>query len=106
VRAPVRKALRDVARGRGWPTCVHPTTAQALIDVESSRNPHAISLVGGALLRQPVSADEAVTTARQQQASGWDYSAGLAQINRRNFQRLGLDERSIFTATNIAWTAK
>lgn len=69
---------------------VHPATAKALIEVESARNPHAIGVVGGALNRQPKTRSQAKATARLLQTNGWDFSVGLAQINRRNFARLGL----------------
>lgn len=75
---------------------VHPSTALALVAVESSFNPHAIGVVGGALERQPRSRTEALATARSLQAKGWDYSVGLAQINRRNFKRLGITDSTAF----------
>lgn len=75
---------------------VHPATASALVSVESAFNPHAIGVVGGALVRQPRSRAEAIATARSLQANGWNYSVGLAQINARNFVRLGLDLASAF----------
>jgi type IV secretion system protein VirB1 len=79
---------------------VHPATAHALIRVESGRNPHAIGVVAGALVRQPTSQREAIVTAEQLRADGWNYSVGLAQINQRNFDRLGLDNRSAFDPCN------
>lgn len=75
---------------------VHPATASALVSVESAFNPHAIGVVGGALERQPRSRAEAIATARSLQANGWSYSVGLAQINSRNFERLGLEVASAF----------
>jgi len=75
---------------------VHVDTAQALVQVESGFNPWAIGVVGGALLRQPGSRAEALATARALQAQGWDFSVGLAQINARNFARLGLTLESAF----------
>ncbi len=75
---------------------VHASTAHALVAVESSFNPHAIGVVGGALDRQPRSRAEALATARQLQATGWNFSAGLAQINVRNFDRLGLNANTAF----------
>lgn len=69
---------------------VHANTAAALVAVESGSNPHAIGVVGGALVRQPRNAGEALATARALQADGWDFSVGLAQINVRNLPRLGL----------------
>lgn len=81
---------------------VHPTTAGALIEVESQRNPNAIGVVGGALTRQPKTRSQALATARALQAQGWDFSVGLAQINQRNFARLGLTLESAFDpCTNL-----
>jgi type IV secretion system protein VirB1 len=69
---------------------VHASTAQALITVESGFNPYAIGVVGGVLDRQPRNRAEALATADHLQAAGWNFSVGLAQINARNFERLGL----------------
>ena len=69
---------------------VHPATAQALVSVESSFNPYAIGVVGGALLHQPRNRPEALATIDALQAAGWNYSVGLGQINVANFARLGL----------------
>jgi type IV secretion system protein VirB1 len=71
-------------------------TARALIHTESTSNPHAIGVVGGALDRQPRRHAEAVATAKALQAGGWNFSVGLAQINFRNLDRLGLDLASAF----------
>jgi type IV secretion system protein VirB1 len=75
---------------------VQASTAQALVTVESGRNPYAIGVVGAALDRQPRSRAEAVATARKLRADGWNFSAGLAQINVRNWAALGLDETQAF----------
>jgi type IV secretion system protein VirB1 len=75
---------------------VHPDTAHALVTVESSLNPHAIGVVGGALDRQPRHLAEALATTKSLSAQGWNYSAGLAQINVRNFERLGMTDRIAF----------
>jgi type IV secretion system protein VirB1 len=81
---------------------VHPTTAAALVTVESAGNPHAIGVVGGALQRQPSSRREAIATARALEAAGWNFSVGLGQINRHNFSRLGLTLESAFEpCTNL-----
>lgn len=69
---------------------VHPATVQALVSVESSFNPYAIGVVGGALVRQPRNRAEALATIDALQAAGWNYSVGLGQINVANFARLGL----------------
>ena len=75
---------------------VHASTTQALVAVESSFNPHAIGVVGGALDRQPRNRAEALATASHLQANGWNFSVGLAQINVRNFERLGLTASTAF----------
>jgi type IV secretion system protein VirB1 len=75
---------------------VDAATARALVAVESHFDPHAIGVVGGVLERQPRSRVEAVATAEHLQAQGWDFSVGLAQINRRNFERLGLSTETAF----------
>ena len=77
-------------------------TSHALASVESSLNPHAIGVVGGALLRQPRHRKEALATARSLQAQGWDFSVGLAQINVRNVRRMGLRLEDAFDpCTNL-----
>jgi type IV secretion system protein VirB1 len=59
--------------------------------VESGANPFAIGVVGGRLVRQPANLDEAVATANMLEASGYNYSLGLAQVNRVNFSKYGFD---------------
>lgn len=81
---------------------IAPDTALALVQTESAGNPWAIGVVGNALTRQPRSAAEALATAEALSSQGWDYSLGLAQINRRNFERLGLTTASALDAcTNL-----
>jgi type IV secretion system protein VirB1 len=75
---------------------VHASTAQALVAVESSFNQNAIGVVGGVLDRQPRSRAEATATANHLLANGWNFSVGLAQINVKNFARLGLDTTTAF----------
>lgn len=75
---------------------VHVDTARALVATESSFNPWAIGVVGGALERQPRSRAEAVATAKALQAASWNFSVGLGQINAGNFERLGLTLESAF----------
>lgn len=69
---------------------VAPTTLAAIVRTESDFNPYAIGVVGGRLARQPASVAEAVATVRALERQGWNYSVGLAQINRSNFSRYGL----------------
>ena len=71
-------------------------TARALIQVESGGNPFAIGVVGGALVRQPATLPEALATVAALEAAGWNYSVGLVQINKRNFDRYGLSSATAF----------
>jgi len=75
---------------------VHTSTAEAIVAVESAFNPHAIGVVGGVLHHQPRNRAEALATASQLQADGWNFSVGLAQINVYNFERLGLTAATAF----------
>ena len=75
---------------------VHLDTARAIVSVESSFNPYAIGVVGGALYRQPRTRAEALATIEALQANGWNYSVGLGQINVGNFERLGLTVETAF----------
>ena len=79
---------------------VHPDTTHALVHAESGRNPHAIGVVRGQLQRQPRTAHEALVTARQLEADGWNFSVGLAQINLHTLPRLGLDLESALEPCN------
>ncbi|WP_431635336.1 lytic transglycosylase domain-containing protein [Dyella sp. KULCS107] len=64
---------------------------QHIVRVESGANPFAIGVVGGQLVRQPASLDEALATVQMLDAKGYDYSLGVAQVNRRNLGSYGLD---------------
>lgn len=64
---------------------------QHVVNVESSRNPFAIGVVGGQLVRQPENLGEAVATVRMLEAKGYNYSLGVAQVNRSNLGKFGLD---------------
>lgn len=67
-----------------------------IVSVESSFNPYAIGVVGGHLQRQPKTKDEAVVTAKFLEQNGWNFSMGLAQVNRYNLSKYGLDYDSVF----------
>ena len=69
---------------------VPPAVMHHVVHVESSFNPYAIGVVGGRLVRQPRNLDEAVATARMLEARGFNFSLGLAQVNRYNLARYGL----------------
>ncbi|PLZ01774.1 lytic transglycosylase [Burkholderia sp. WAC0059] len=75
---------------------VAPATMAAVVRVESDFNPYAIGVVHGHLDRQPVSLDEARATVRALDAAGWNYSVGLAQVNRANWLRAGLTPATAF----------
>lgn len=61
-----------------------------VVRVESSYNPYAIGVVGGRLVRQPKSLPEALATVRMLEARGFNFSLGLAQVNRYNLGKYGL----------------
>lgn len=62
-----------------------------VVNVESSRNPYAIGVVGGVLTRQPRQLDEALATVRMLEEKRYNFSIGLAQVNRYNLAKYGLD---------------
>lgn len=90
------------------PLAVPEDVMAHVVHVESSRNPFAIGVVGGRLLRQPRNLGEAVATVRMLEARGYNYSVGLAQVNRVNFARFGLDtpEAGFDVCNNLAAGAK
>jgi len=73
-----------------------------VISVESSHNPYAIGVVNAHLQRQPQNLTEAKATAHFLENAGYNYSVGLAQINRSNFNRFNLNFNNVFDAcTNL-----
>lgn len=70
---------------------VPPTVMEHVVKVESSFNPYAIGVVGGRLARQPRNLAEALSTARMLEDRGYNFSLGLAQVNRYNLAKQGLD---------------
>lgn len=75
---------------------VHPSTLQAVVRTESGFNPYAIGVVGGRLMHQPSTQAEAQATVRALDAGGWNYSMGLAQVNRVNVRAFGLTPDTAF----------
>jgi type IV secretion system protein VirB1 len=75
---------------------VSPVTMAAIVRTESGFNPYAIGVVRGRLVRQPVSEAEAVATVRALSTGGWNFSVGLAQVNRANWAAYGLTEQNAF----------
>lgn len=69
---------------------VPPTIMQHIVKVESSGNPYAIGVVGGRLQRQPRNLTEAVSTAKMLEKKGYNFSLGIAQVNRYNLKKYGL----------------
>jgi type IV secretion system protein VirB1 len=64
---------------------------QHVVHVESSRNPFAIGVVGGYLARQPKTLEEALAAVRQLKEEGYNFSVGIAQVNRYNLAKYGLN---------------
>jgi type IV secretion system protein VirB1 len=82
---------------------VHVATVRRLVSVESGFNQFAIGVVGAKLQRQPSNYNEALATIRWLEANGYDYSVGLAQVNKRNFKAYGLTaESALMTCPNLA----
>jgi type IV secretion system protein VirB1 len=63
---------------------------QHVVNVESAYNPYAIGVVGGQLVRQPKSLAEAEATVRMLESKGYNFSVGLAQVNRANLSKYGI----------------
>ena len=72
------------------PLAVPAVVMQHVVDVESAFNPYAIGVVGARLVRQPRTLPEAIATARMLAQRGYNFSLGLAQVNRYNLARYGL----------------
>lgn len=74
-----------------------------VVSVESSYNPYAIGVVGGRLQRQPKTLSEALATVRMLESRGYNFSLGLAQVNRYNLAKYGLTsyEHAFQTCANL-----
>lgn len=74
-----------------------------VVTVESSYNPYAIGVVGGRLQRQPKTLSEALATVRMLERRGYNFSVGLAQVNRYNLDKQGLTsyERAFDRCANL-----
>jgi type IV secretion system protein VirB1 len=69
----------------------------AIVRVESRGNPLALAVNGTVeLVRPPRDRDDAVRMARWLASHGYNFDAGVAQVNSANFARLGLDAASVF----------
>lgn len=76
---------------------------QHVVNIESSYNPYAIGVVGGRLVRQPGNLPEALATVRMLESRGYNFSLGLAQVNRYNLGKYGLTsyENAFQTCPNL-----
>lgn len=74
-----------------------------VVRVESSFNPFAIGVAGGHLVRQPRDLREALATVRMLEQRGFNFSLGLAQVNRHNLVKYGLAsyEQAFATCPNL-----
>lgn len=70
---------------------VPPDVMHHVVRVESSHNPYAIGVVGGHLVRQPKNLPEALATVRMLESRGFNFSLGVAQVNRYNLSKYGLN---------------
>jgi type IV secretion system protein VirB1 len=69
----------------------------AIVRVESGGNAIALAVNGAVeLVRAPRDLNDAVAMARWLAAHGYNFDAGLAQVNSANLARLGLDTSSVF----------
>lgn len=67
----------------------------AVVRVESAYNPFAIGVVGNRLARQPVNKEEAIATVKSLESRGYNYSVGIAQVNRTNFSKYGINSSEL-----------
>ncbi|KVG59979.1 lytic transglycosylase domain-containing protein [Burkholderia territorii] len=85
---------------------IAPMTMAAIVRTESGFHPYAIGVIHGRLRRQPKNAAEAQATVRMLEAAGWNFSVGLAQVNRANWRAYGLSATSAFEpCRNLATAA-
>lgn len=79
---------------------VAPSTMAAIIRTESSGQPYAIGLKE--LRYQPGSKEQAVHWASWLQAHGYNFDAGLMQVNVRNWSKYNLTAETVFDpCTNL-----
>jgi type IV secretion system protein VirB1 len=79
------------------------TLLERVVQVESRGEPLALNVNGGfELVRQPRSWEEAAAMATWLLSHGYNFDAGLAQVNSANFVRLGLTADAVFDpCTNL-----
>ena len=74
---------------------VSKDTLQALVKTESGMNPLAVAVVGGKV-KQPTSLKDALNLVRELEKNDSNFSLGLGQINKKNFDRLGVTAEDMF----------
>jgi type IV secretion system protein VirB1 len=82
---------------------------ERIVAAESAGSALAINLNSREedLVRQPRDVEEAVAMARWLLLHGYNFDAGIAQVNSSNFQRLGLSPENLFyPCTNLRAGAK
>ena len=95
--------LEFIALAQQCAPTVAPQTMAAIVNVESSYNPYAIGVVKGRLQRQPKNMQEAVATAKALAAAGWNFSIGIAQVNRYNLPKYNLTYEQGFEPCSNLW---
>lgn len=82
---------------------IHPDTAQEVARVESGFNPYAIGVVGQQKGIFPKDINDAVSYIKILKTQGKNYSVGLMQINKSNFNKYNVTEEQLFNpCTNLS----
>ena len=87
---------------------IHVDTILSIAQHESGLNPYAIGINGNSSLsRQPTNKREAIETAKWLNANGYNFDAGLGQINVKNLKWLGMNIPDLFDpCKNLQASAK
>lgn len=67
-----------------------------LIEIESANNPYALAVKGVPIFNQADNLNDAITSAKKLDSLGFNFSAGLMQINHTNFNKTGLTIETVF----------
>lgn len=76
---------------------VSPSILKRIIDVETHSKPYAIAVVGGGSI-YPKNLADAVQSVETLEAQGKNYSVGLMQVNKNNFEHYGLNKTNVFNS--------
>ncbi|MBN6059390.1 lytic transglycosylase domain-containing protein [Aggregatibacter actinomycetemcomitans] len=74
---------------------IHPDTALSVIKEESQLNQFAIGVVDG-WIKQPTDLESALLAVQELEADGKNYSLGLMQVNKNNFDTYGVTAEQMF----------